>query len=415
MDAHGWVRVDQILSWRGLAKFQPKVELGEVVRCVREDGKGRFGLWYVGKSGQGGGAGGAEVVEETDAQTKTGREAEAETETQTTLALRTFDTAADLEPANYKIRANQGHSIKGVSEEGLLIPVTLPSGQDQDSTSESTTESAAALPNTVVHGTFYAAYEAILAEGLLKPMSRNHVHFSTGPDVEVARGDNSDNTTTAAVTAAADAAAGAPPDPGAKRGKGSKLAQLMSAAKVRSGMRPDAEVLIYIDIEKALGRGMKWWRSENGVLLSEGLPVLSSSSSHGETGVAVAGDGVGQGSEGTDDPNATEKKDKSKQRQTQQPPTSGISTEFWLEVVEVSEGMGTLWKDGKVVQDLPQRLKGRALPMGKGRRGGGRGGGSGGGRGRGRGDRGREGRGGGRGGKLRVDVERQSGQHAEES
>ena len=43
--------------------------------------------------------------------------------------------------------------------------------------------------------------------------------------------------------------------------------------KVRSGMRSDAQILIYIDIRRSLEAGMKWWRSENGVLLTEGIAV----------------------------------------------------------------------------------------------------------------------------------------------
>jgi 2'-phosphotransferase len=40
---------------------------------------------------------------------------------------------------------------------------------------------------------------------------------------------------------------------------------------VISGMRRDAQVLIYIDLKRALAAGCPFWRSENGVILSEGM------------------------------------------------------------------------------------------------------------------------------------------------
>ncbi|RMZ79087.1 hypothetical protein DV738_g3446, partial [Chaetothyriales sp. CBS 135597] len=43
---------------------------------------------------------------------------------------------------------------------------------------------AAPIPATIVHGTFYGAWDAILHSGGLKAMGRNHVHFSTGPPLD---------------------------------------------------------------------------------------------------------------------------------------------------------------------------------------------------------------------------------------
>lgn len=68
------------------------------------------------------------------------------------------------DPANYLIRANQGHSI-AVDSEGLLEPITA------DTTK---------LPEMVVHGTTHAAWPLILRSGGLKRMTRNHVHFASG-------------------------------------------------------------------------------------------------------------------------------------------------------------------------------------------------------------------------------------------
>ncbi|KAF2857916.1 phosphotransferase KptA/Tpt1, partial [Piedraia hortae CBS 480.64] len=113
------------------------------------------------------------------------------------------------------IRANQGHSIN-IGTEGLLEPVTEEN-----------------LPQTAVHGTTNQAWVKIEESGGLKPMGRNHVHFATGlPE-------------------------------GFGEGNGDE-------APVISGMRMSSTVLIFLDVAKALEQGLKLWRSENGVILTEG-------------------------------------------------------------------------------------------------------------------------------------------------
>ncbi|KAF4783354.1 Tpt1/KptA family RNA 2'-phosphotransferase [Colletotrichum scovillei] len=113
------------------------------------------------------------------------------------------ETSKELstEPSDWLIRANQGHSIK-VESAGLLTPITLEAGN---------------VPAVVVHGTYFAFWKQIEASGGLKRMGRNHVHFATGL-------------------------------PGDEKG-------------VVSGMRKDAEVLVYVDVERALREeeGIKWW------------------------------------------------------------------------------------------------------------------------------------------------------------
>ncbi|KAF4963256.1 hypothetical protein FSARC_8725 [Fusarium sarcochroum] len=111
-------------------------------------------------------------------------------------------------PADYLIRANQGHSIK-IESAALLAPITLEAGN---------------VPGRVLHGSFFYFWPRIVETGGLKPMSRNHVHCSTGT-----------------------------PEEG-----------------VVSGMRKDAELIIEIDIESSLKDGVEWWLSDNGVLLTEG-------------------------------------------------------------------------------------------------------------------------------------------------
>ncbi|KAF8567489.1 hypothetical protein P879_10237 [Paragonimus westermani] len=77
---------------------------------------------------------------------------------------------------------------------------------------------------TVIHGTYFKNWETIRTEGL-KRMARTHIHFAPGET-----GD----------------------------------------AGVISGMRASAEVLIYIDLAKAMQDGIHFYLSENQVILSEG-------------------------------------------------------------------------------------------------------------------------------------------------
>ncbi|KAL7203711.1 hypothetical protein ACSBR2_016881 [Camellia fascicularis] len=106
------------------------------------------------------------------------------------------------------IRANQGHSIVTVETESLLKPIL----------------SAEEVP-VCVHGTYKKFLESILEQGI-KRMKRLHVHFSCG---------------------------------------------LPMAGEVISGMRRDVNVLIFLDVKKALEEGMKVYISDNKVILTEGF------------------------------------------------------------------------------------------------------------------------------------------------
>ncbi|KAH6850260.1 KptA family-domain-containing protein [Chaetomium sp. MPI-CAGE-AT-0009] len=196
---------------------------------------------------------------------------------------------SSTDPSDWLIRANQGHSIK-LDSEHLLKALALPA--DEKDGTATLPEGAVAIPPAVIHGTYFAFWPAIVASGGLKPMGRNHVHFSTG----------------------------LPED---------------SEAGVISGMRRDAEVLIYVDVAASLrDGGIKWWMSDNGVVLTEG------------------------------DANGL------------------VPLKYFKEVTGRKQEVGLLWKDGVKVADLPEGLQIRA-PQGK--RGSGGGGGGRGGRGRGRG------------------------------
>jgi 2'-phosphotransferase len=106
------------------------------------------------------------------------------------------------------IRANQGHTVPDVKEEELLTPLLNP------------WEFA-----TVLHGTNKSSWNKIKYRGLYR-MNRNHIHFAVNL-------------------------------PGNK--------------EVISGARVNCEVFIFIDLEKCLNDGMKFFISQNRVVLSSGF------------------------------------------------------------------------------------------------------------------------------------------------
>lgn len=131
-------------------------------------------------------------------------------------------------------------------------------------------------------------------------MGRNHIHFATGPSLESVLAVHTD-----------DAAQGkSKPDD----------------SRVISGMRRDAQVLIYIDVRKALQAGVPFWRSENGVILSEGIPV--------------------------------EKSEQTEKGEVQK----FVALDFFKVVVERKAGLGKLWENGEVLQELPETLTKKGNP-----------------------------------------------------
>ncbi|RKF61209.1 tRNA 2'-phosphotransferase 1 [Erysiphe neolycopersici] len=129
------------------------------------------------------------------------------------FSLKSNSAIADSEsndPSDWVIRANQGHSIN-VDSAKIHIPITIEMNN---------------IPEIVVHGTYYYFYSAIIKSGGLSRMTRTHIHFSDGKQRE--------------------------------------------GQKVVSGMRKDAELLIYINIRASIEDGILWWLSDNGVVLTEG-------------------------------------------------------------------------------------------------------------------------------------------------
>lgn len=219
----GYVNVADVLSNQMIKSAH--VTFAEVKQVVANNEKKRFGLAY---------------VPQQDA-TKQGDEvanAPADPTAAANQGSSTTDDAVaneDDDPAHYLIRANQGHSIKLEDTSDLLTPITIEAGN---------------LPAVVVHGTRHEVWPAILDTGGLKPMTRNHVHFATGvPEKLRPKGDG--------VAQLND-------------GVAALSAQQPKTPEVVSGMRVSSTILIFLDLRKALERGLKFFMSENGVVLSEG-------------------------------------------------------------------------------------------------------------------------------------------------
>ncbi|KAI9050161.1 hypothetical protein LZ554_006302 [Drepanopeziza brunnea f. sp. 'monogermtubi'] len=261
LDAEGFASVEQVMQWPRLRSLQ--VTFADIQAVVSDNAKQRFSLKPSKPS-----------------------------------SSSSSSSSSSADPADWLIRANQGHSIAAVASAALLTPITLAAGN---------------VPEVVVHGTYFASYAPIVASGGLKRMGRNHIHFSTG--LPPSSGD--------------DGAAG---------------------AAVVSGMRSDAELLIYVDVKRSLQDGaVLWWMSENGVVLTEG-----------------DAEGV-------------------------------LRMEYWTRVEGRKMGVGVLWEEGKQVAELPEEVKARRAPAGKGPRGRGRGRGRGNGNGHGNGNAERGGTGSNRG------------------
>ena len=104
------------------------------------------------------------------------------------------------------IRANQGHTIR--LENPDLEEITL-DNLDQ-------------YP-IVLHGTYFSSWEKIKHGNALKRMNRTHIHMAQG-----------------------------------------------LFGQVKSGVRKDIEVIIYIDLPKAINDGLKFYKSSNDVVLCQG-------------------------------------------------------------------------------------------------------------------------------------------------
>lgn len=150
----------------------------------------------------------------------------------------------------HMIRAYQGHTVEYVDQEKLQTAVKDPSE----------------IP-VALHGTFFVVWKDILSQGL-KTMGRQQIHFAD------------------------------------KRPE---------SGEVISGMRTDCQIIVEIDTVKAMNAGIKFFRSENQVILTPGdnlgilgpqffkrvtsradgrqvWPKVAESGSTGSSGLPAAGD-----------------------------------------------------------------------------------------------------------------------------
>ena len=96
-----------------------------------------------------------------------------------------------------------------------------------------------------MHGTERKPWREIERDGGLKPMRRKHIHFATRlPDKMP------------------------PLHPDFQSWSRPKE---QAVDKVISGMRDTSTIAIWVDVKKSLAGGVKWWRSENDVVLTEGV------------------------------------------------------------------------------------------------------------------------------------------------
>ncbi|OJJ51321.1 hypothetical protein ASPZODRAFT_55298 [Penicilliopsis zonata CBS 506.65] len=278
LDTRGYANVTEVMKCQRLKSLQ--VTFPEILTAVSSSDKKRFALLHIPSTPVESPAAAAVIDEE---------ETERETATQNALS------AQDPDPSHFLIRATQGHSIKSVDAAAFLERLSL--------------ADEARLPTTVVHGTYHATWVAIMQSGGLRCMGRNHVHFAVGPSLQSVL-----------------ASISSTPQEEEEGGE----EETPTEPQVISGMRRDAPVLVYINLKKALAAGCPFWRSENDVILSEGMPA-----SNAETG-----------------------KHESQQRKF-------VPLEFVDVVVERRKGLGILWEKGREVQQLPESLTSRPPPKNK--------------------------------------------------
>ncbi|KAI1999914.1 hypothetical protein LOZ67_003319 [Ophidiomyces ophidiicola] len=326
----------QQLRWKKLKALD--VSFAEVVAAVSSSDKQRFGLLYAPPAGGAGAAAApqadpaarapqSQTPPETSARLPTTEDQQQQQQQQPVVsddatAQAIAASAHDPDPHHYLIRARQGHSIKTVDASSLLRPLSAAANDDD----------RLLLPPTVVHGTYHAAWPQILHAGGLKCMGRNHVHFATGPPLSAVL----PNGTAGEVVVPARLKSGG------RRG-GNTGDEGGGHQEVISGMRFDSQILIYIDVKKALAAGCPFWISENGVVLSEGMDSGSS----------------GQ------------------QQQQQQQSQKLVGTEFFDVVVELRNGLGVIWENGALAPHVPDWMRaapgpapaghGRARGKGRGR------------------------------------------------
>lgn len=146
------------------------------------------------------------------------------------LEFRDVDSGGGEESRDKRIlciRANQGHSLKGLRSDQLLTPLT--------------SEQLSNPSLFIIHGTTQKAWkEHIQTEGLSR-RERNHIHFATG--LPTSQPNSNDNT---------------------------RINEYYHVPPI-SGMRSSSEIYIYINGTKCADDGIPFYRSDNGVILTAGV------------------------------------------------------------------------------------------------------------------------------------------------
>ena len=222
----GYVPVEEVLNlqhprfWKdGRAKY----EVGDVVRVVENNDKQRFRLEYRDVAG-------GSLRTETETGNGEDEQTSGKGQANTEQSGGSNKTEGGQRIKVLCIRANQGHSLKGLQADQLLTPLTAEELSD---------------PNlTIVHGTSRKAWEDHIRDEGLSRMKRNHIHFASGLPKGV---------------------------PTAKRKHSNAKCDPANITAPISGMRSLSEVYIYIDGRKCAEAGIRFYRSDNGVLLTAGV------------------------------------------------------------------------------------------------------------------------------------------------
>ena len=231
----GYVNVADLLANQMIKSAH--VTFDEIRTVVDNNEKKRFGLAYIAEHSPKKDSTEKEVVEGNVA-------SDASAATAKLPSTENAVANEDQDPAHYLIRANQGHSIKLEDTADLLTPISIEADN---------------LPSIVVHGTRHQAWSTILETGGLKPMGRNHVHFATGvpEQLRFTKDQNRDQEFPQLL-------------PGTPDNVASLSLEEPKSPDIVSGMRVSSTILIFLDLRKALEEGLKFFRSENGVVLTEG-------------------------------------------------------------------------------------------------------------------------------------------------
>lgn len=163
------------------------------------------------------------------------------------------------DPSHYRIRANQGHSL-AIASEDLLKPIVI---TDTD------------CPQQAVHGTDPLGWKGIIKSGGLKKMGRQHIHFATGVPNYHNKSKSADAVPSVGASAPATQTKEVEKDGSEIVGddgtKESTSSAKPGAETVISGMRKSATIMVWVDVVRSMkDGGLLWWRSDNGVILTEG-------------------------------------------------------------------------------------------------------------------------------------------------